>query len=112
MTKGEQYKLGFTKSHISGWGILYHCTQTEVTNDSIYLARLLNTLSNHAEPLLEDVETALTGTPEDEYYTFNVSSVDDSVRFLPPNAIINGDYTISLVNLKALLEEWIAFCNS
>lgn len=110
MTKQELYKLNFEKLNIKDWGIRYGCTSysNNVTGSS-QLASLLDTLSDR-EPdyLLEEINLALSGGDYEEYYSPDMSGVE-SVRISPPNAIINDDFSISLIDLKELLEEWIEF---
>jgi hypothetical protein len=112
MTKREQYKLSFDKMNIPNWGVRYTCTQTQVTDDSIYLSQLLDLLSvRQADEFLYELNNALSGAYFEEYFSFNASSIDYSVRIMPPNVVINGTYSITLNNLKELVEEWVQFIN-
>ncbi len=101
----EKYSLSFQKIN---WDsrIRYSCfSANNSINGSPQLANLLDVLSDR-EPdgLLEEVNLALIGGD----YEPDMSSVD-TIRITPPNAIINDSYTISLIELKQLLEEWIEF---
>lgn len=113
MTKREQYKLNFEKLKIDNSYYRYGCVSSNTTiNGSPQLANLLDVLSDR-EPdgLLEEVNLALTGGDYEEYYSPDMSSVDN-IKITPPNAVINNSFTISLIDLKKLLQEWIAFIES
>lgn len=60
--------------------------------------------------LLEEINLALNGNYFEEIYRPDGSSVD-KIEITPPNAIINESFTISLIELKLLLEEWITYIN-
>lgn len=47
--------------------------------------------------------------PYEEYFSFDASSMEDSLKIASPIAIINGEYEIQLSDLKQLLLEWKDF---
>lgn len=114
MKKSEQYRLWFSKSQASDGRVRYSCypaIRTTTSDESYYLAGLLDLLSD-SEPkyLLEEIENALNNKYFEEYYSLDHSGPDDSIQILPPNVILNNSFSISLIELKLLLEEWILFC--
>lgn len=111
MTKKEQYSLKFVKIKDSVNSDTYLCQGDFSVQGSLKLAHLLSILSNR-EPqyLLEEVNLALSNGDFEEYYLPD-ASVTDVIRIVPPNIIVNG-FTITLLNLKQLLQEWIAFIES
>lgn len=111
MTKAEEYCLKFVKVRNENNKIRYRCIQLEVTNDSKYLCRLIENLSNESHlNLYEEVTNAINGLQYDEDFLFDVAT--EELLINPPNALFDNEYTISLENLKELLEEWITFCSS
>lgn len=111
MTIKEQYKLIFSKMKMEGFSDSFMCTGSSYVNGSLQLATLLRALSDkEPDGLLEEVNLALTGGDYEEYYSIDMSSVD-TIRMIPPNAIINNSFSISLIDLKQILEEWIYFIN-
>lgn len=113
MTKRELYRLNFQKLNIQNWGIRFTCTSfSPSTSGSPQLAMLLDVLSDREpDSLLEEIESALNGDDFEEIYRPDSSTVD-KIEIIPPNAIINESFTISLTELKALLEEWIEFVDN
>jgi len=110
MTKREQYNLNFEKLKINGSYFRFGCSSyNALIHGSLQLSSLLDVLSNR-EPdgLLEEVNLALSGQCFEDIYRPDGSSID-KVEIFPPNAIVNDSFTISLIDLKELLEEWISF---
>lgn len=95
--------MGFSDSFI--------CRGTININASLQLANILEILSDgDSVGLLDEINLALNGNFFEEIYRPDGSSVD-KIEITPPNAIINENFTISLIELKELLEEWIGFVN-
>jgi len=111
MTKQEQYKLKFEKINTPIKRVMCTCRQMQVTNDSIYLCRLLDDISDKSpQYLLNEINNALINGSYEEYFEPDGSL--ESVRINPPNAIVNENYKITLTDLRELLIEWITFCDS
>ncbi|ARS34594.1 hypothetical protein [Pontibacter actiniarum] len=105
MTKREQYKLTFNKIKNR-----VYCGQSEITTESYFLCSLLNQLSDREpEYLLDEIKLAVAGQDFDAFYSVDGALFSDGVHIQPPNAIINEKYEVKLVDLKQLLDEWIAF---
>lgn len=110
MSKREQYKLNFEKLKLDNSYYRYGSSSSDNSiNGSLVLANLLDVLSDR-EPngLLEEIELALNSGDFEEVYRPDGSSAD-KIEIIPPNAIINESFTIALVDLKILLQEWIEF---
>lgn len=111
MSRRQEYNLNFNKVNSSVFSPLFICIGNENTAGSLELASLLRSISDkESDGLLEEVNLALTGGDYEEYYSPDGSAVD-TIKITPPNAIYNDYYTISLFDLKELLEEWIDFIN-
>jgi hypothetical protein len=111
MTKREQYGLNFSRLKMLGFSDSFICGGTTTINGSTQLANLLEVLSDReSENFLEEVVLALNGGNYEEIYRPDSSSVD-KIQITPSNAIINDDLIISLIELKQLLEEWVAYIN-
>ena len=112
MNKREQYNLRFEKLDIPDWGIKYFCSEMQSSNDAFHLSDLLNHVSNREpEDLLEETDNVLNGSFFEKYYVPDGALFTSGVTIVPPKAVINEAYEISLLELKALLEEWIDFVN-
>jgi hypothetical protein len=111
ITKRATYKLNFDKLVTPNGRVRYTCTQAERTTDSIFLSELLDLISNNLyDALIEEIDSAINSMPYEEYFSFDASSMEDSLKISPPIAIINGEYEIQLSDLKQLLLEWKDFC--
>lgn len=111
MTKKEQYALSFIKIS-DNLGDMYICTGKENVQGSLQLASLLRSVSDkEPDGLLEEVALAIAGGDYEEYYSPDGSAVD-TIKIVPPNAIYNDYYTVILIELKQLLQEWISFIES
>jgi hypothetical protein len=113
MTKREQYGLRFERIKSDGFSAYFSCSPSSNINGSGELALLLDLLSDN-EPrfLLDEVQLAITGGVFEEYYSPDNAQGYNGVRLAPPNAIIHNSFTIPLIELKALILEWITFVES
>ena len=112
MTKREFYKLQFSKIKTTGYSDSFICIGSNTVVGSLQLANLLDVLSDREpDSLLEEIELTINGGYYEEIYRIDGSSVD-KVELMPPNAIINDDFTIALTDLKELLEGWIQFISN
>lgn len=112
MTKQEQYKLSFNKVSYDGNKYYHRCKMVQTNQESLALSELLNNIGNYPDGLLDEIESAENGQYFDEIYSFDMAPGDFDLKIIPPNAIIEQmgySYTISLADLKLLLEEWIDF---
>jgi len=112
MTIKQQYDIKFHKQTSKGFSDYYYSHGNDSILGSLELSELLRAVSNdEAELMLEEINEIInTGFSYEESYSFNNSPI--SVDFNPPNVTINGTYTLPLLDLKQLLEEWIAFTQS
>lgn len=106
------YNLRFSKTTGYYGATMYFCDWDLTIPGSLELGTLLQGLSDREPDLfLEDLNFALSGGGyEEDYHLDGVSSIH--VNFLPPNAQLitpYSTYSISLLDLKELLEDWIAF---
>ena len=91
---------------------MFVCIGKENVQDSLQLASLLRSVSDkEPDGLLEEVALAIAGGDYEEYYSPYGSAVD-TIKIVPPNAIYNDYYTVTLIELKQLLQEWISFIES
>lgn len=115
MSIKDQYHLSFSKIRSTeDNSIFYSCDGNNEIQGSIVLSELLQSISDkESDTLLEEVEHAISGTNDEEDYLLDQDS-STWVEFNSPNAIIYGggglySFTMTLLNLKQLLEEWIVF---
>lgn len=108
MSQKEQYHLHFSTTNY-GSTTLPRCTSFGTLKETPYLAALLDTINiEEAEDLVEEITLAISGAIFDPHFSLDVSPV--SLEIQPPYILIDNEVTISLVDLAALLEEWICFC--
>lgn len=109
MAKQEQYKLNFIKINYEGNKVYHRCNMIQTNQESLALSELLNYIGKYPEGLIDEIDNAQSGQDFDEIYSFDTAPGDFGLKILPPNAIIEQmgySYTISLIDLKELLEEW------
>lgn len=112
MTKSEQYGLTFSKQKTTGFSAMYNCGGSDSIAGSLILANMLEVLSDReSDGFLEEVDLAISNGDFIDVYRPDSSSVD-VFELIPPNAVINGSFTIALIDLKELLEEWIDYINN
>jgi hypothetical protein len=116
LKKSEQYRLWFSKLKTPENIIWYRCIpaiRTETSDDSYYLANLLDSISHsESEYLLSEISSAMRGGYFEEYYSVDQGSIDNIIHLVPPNLVLNNTFTISMKELKLLLVEWIEFCKT
>lgn len=112
MTKQEQYKLRFNKIGYDANKTYYRCNMVETNQESLALSELLNNIGNYPDGLLDEIHSAQNGQYFDEIYSFDMALGDFGLKIIPPNAVVEQmgySYTMSLLDLKLLLEEWTDF---
>ena len=108
MTKREQYGLTFSKWVEPTSQKIYNlCSRDEVGVYS-HLTFIRYISIGEATSLIDEITNALNG----EYYDDCPSSdgyADISLELSVPNVIIQEELTVSMLDFKQLLEEWIDF---
>ena len=111
MTKREQYGLSFIN-----WVNPIDKTVNKVCkreNVNTYSElQIISRLSIHEiQSLLQNIQNAIKGEYYEEIYSSERTD-DTSVEIHPPNVIINEIYSIPLIDIRDLLQEWLAFINT
>ncbi len=114
----DQYELFFSKIRDNDSGnIFYSCEGNNLVEGSICLSLLLTSIANiEAETLLQEINTAIGNVDFEEDYLLDFDS-SIWLDFNPPEVRINytgglSSYTMTLISLQQLLEEWIDFINN
>lgn len=105
----QQYKLNFIKISYEGNKVYYRCNMIQTNQESLALSELLNYIGKYPEGLIDEIDSAQSEEYFDEIYSFDTAPGDFGLKIILPNAIIEQmgySYTISLIDLKELLEEW------
>ena len=108
MQKHEEFGLRFRqyKNPISG-NIKKTIIKHTVNEYSELL--IINRLNDdESKALIRDIDNALLGKYFDNFFCAQ-SIEDENIEIHPPNIVINDMCTIPLTDMKAILEEWIAF---
>ena len=111
MSVKKQHDLHFGKLKVKGFSDHYSCRcGTSTLLEGHRLAEILTALDiDETLGLVEEMDNAMTGEGYyEENFTFDAHS-SDWVDIIPPNVIISDMYTMRLLDLKELLEEWIKF---
>jgi|GEM_PF-4352616 len=105
MKMSEKYGLIFKRVILKNYND-FRCEYSTIPG-SYCAADLLQTFRLEAPYLIKEIDAVL----QDEYYDeiFLPDFGFSELRFDPPNAIFNNDFTIPLIDLKILLKEWIEF---
>jgi hypothetical protein len=111
LTKREQYGLTFTKWIEPESNELYNiCSRNEVgVYSHLTFIRYLNVGELNA--IIEEITNAQNGKIYDNLPSSD-SYEDVSLELSFPNVIIENDLTVSMLDFKELLLEWIDFINS
>lgn len=110
VVKKEQYGLTFYKVKNPYDGAIENCCKREGSINEHNNLQILQYFSqDETEDLIESIENALNGQYYEEYFTSDPIGFI-SIRLVYPNVIIgkNG-LIISMQDLLALLQEWLAF---
>ncbi|MFT5823142.1 MAG: hypothetical protein ACI8ZM_004402 [Crocinitomix sp.] len=103
------YKLNFGKIVSQGHSDFYVCNWSNEIEGSLELGELLQTLADEeSQFFLEELNIVIVGEEHEAYYSLD-QAIHVWVDFSPPNAVISDTFTISLIDLKELIEDWIAF---
>ncbi len=109
MTKREQFKLSFQK-----WQdpitkrIKCLCRRTEPSSFNI-LQGIEDFSKNEVIGFISEIHNAQQGL----YYQKEfLTDVFYTIEIIPPNVIIDEDFTVPMAEIKGLLEEWLVFINS
>ena len=112
MTKREQYGLVFQKNKntIDGSDVFF-CRKPGKVDKHDYLKFFLNQLDDiEVKGLRDDLDEALKGNYYEEYFVSD--GIPDSIHLKYPNVTFEYvDLTLPMVDLKALLQEWLDFIN-
>lgn len=112
MKKEEKYKLRFVRNENDSF--LFYCDVIVRNDETNALSELLTTSRDvdTTWSIIEEIDLALLGEEFDGEIAFNVTPGDFSLTLTPPEAVIglySYTYKIPLVDLKELLQEWLAF---
>ncbi|NVK71941.1 MAG: hypothetical protein HWE24_00570 [Oceanospirillaceae bacterium] len=111
MTVKQHYGLKFET--VRAEGRKFHFANPEVSiPGSMELAQLLNHLgASESSYLLESINDVISSSTSEISYSLD-NSQGVWVEYAPPNCTISGSQTMTLIDLKSLVEEWISFTNS
>lgn len=105
------YRLDFGKIRSKEFSDTYSCGYNLSIEGSFELGTLLSILSNlESKFFLEELNKAISGVHFEEDYVPDFST-DVWVDFKPPIAVISDTFSIDLLELKELMEDWILFMN-
>lgn len=111
MTVKQQYGLKFET--VMAEGRKFHFAEPEVSiPGSMELAQLFNHLGTSETSNLHDSINDVISSATTEISYLPDNSQDVWVEYSPPNCSISGSHTMTLTDLKSLVEEWINFTNS
>jgi hypothetical protein len=111
MTRREFFGLRFYKIADPIDGSPLHLCNRDQPHVYSHLTFISNLNKYEVDALLEEVTKAVSGQPVDS--EFESDGVENtSVIINPPNITVGGQCTISLPDMKGLLEEWKAFLNT
>lgn len=110
MTKREFFGLNFYRIKTT-LGRYKNICKREVVGEFSSLQIIAQLERIEIEALLSEIEQAIVGGYYEDYFNSDGTSADE-IRIIPPNIIINQVCTVSLVDMKALLNEWLNFIDS
>lgn len=111
MTKREQYQLRFYKVY-SDNRIEYMCDHTGQNAKYNRLALKLSLMHKiECEALIETILDAENGEYYETDFVLNAdtASDEDGIEISYPNVIIDNQLSISFIDMKILLQEWIDY---
>jgi hypothetical protein len=110
MTKREQFELTFYKVPSNFDGRIINVCKKEGAVNSNNSLQLIGQLDKHeTESFIDELNKALSGRYYEEYFTSD-SVEHESIELKYPNVIIGeNDITISMEDMKGLLQEWCDF---
>jgi len=104
-----EYGLIFRRINHEKFGPICECQSDPNIEGSFELSDLLNSFSNQDIKYVQDeVNNAIRGVNVEEEYLPDTSSTA-WITLMFPNAMISDQVTITLLELKELLEEWRQF---
>lgn len=107
----NKFNLIFEKKR-HWFSVDYDCYTKYPNHEYARLASKLSLMTpNECEGLVESINDADNGQYYEEFFALDADSAsdDDEIHISPPNIIIDNTITISFVDMKMLLQEWIDF---
>jgi len=113
MTKREQYDLVFYKRMDTN-GVTRKIIAPKTNNSGTYSNLIfINFLGkNEIQYFINTINLINEGKPYDTDFLITNGTEASDLVFINPNFIIDGILTINMLDLQALLQEWLTFLNS
>ena len=108
MTKREFFGLDFYRIK-DAFGRVDNICKREVVGNFSGLQILSSLSKSEVDYFIEEIDRALDKGIYPEVFLYSDGIDSDEVKIVPPNMVINGTCTISLVDMKSLLLEWKSF---
>lgn len=112
MTKREQFNLIFNFRKMSTGEVVAIVRHKFQGTDESNLTFIESLTKHEAEAFIHDMERCLRsqGNVDEGFFSDSVAYLDISYQY--PNVVIDDAYTIPMIDMKELLEEWLEFMSS
>lgn len=112
MTKHEQYNIQFTKIVDAGNEVEYMASHSTHTMQAITISRKINQMHLfECRALIAEITTAQNGQPFEPFFDLDhsLASDYDNIEIKTNNTIVFDGMSFPLADIKAILQEWVAF---
>lgn len=115
MSRREEFNLVFSRVLTPQGNSSFYCDSILTSdNKSLVFASVLSGYDEvYSEYLIENIDLALAGEQFEMFHQPDSLSDNFQIIINPPNVIVSSNnYSISLQDMKGLLQEWLAFINA